>query len=324
MAPAIGYAFSAACLIWVFWGVDIGQILNDFASLDWRYVTIAVIFDLGVYVCHGWRWSIVLQPVARTSVWRSIQAVYIGLFVNEVLPLRPGELIRCYLASHWNRITLSLALASAAIERLMDGFWLVLAFVLTATRMPGLPPYLQDGAQVMGIALCVLTGLLIYIVSRRAWLENAIRQHRWSGPIQHLLEGLSAMGNKKTMIAAAGASLLYLVLQIVPIWALAEGYGIGLSVWASAVVLVILRLGTVIPNAPGNVGSFQFFVVLSLGLFGVDKTTAAGFSLMMFGVLTLPLLIGGLIAVLLSGLNLEEVRKRAHRTLHGPVVAGEN
>jgi hypothetical protein len=37
------------------------------------------------------------------------------------------------------------------------------------------------------------------------------------------------------------------------------------------------RLG--IPNAPANVGSYQFFSVLGLTLFGVDKTVAAGFSI---------------------------------------------
>ena len=34
-------------------------------------------------------------------------------------------------------------------------------------------------------------------------------------------------------------------------------------------------------------------------------------SLMMFGVLTLPLLIGGFVAVLLTGVKLEELRRRA-------------
>ena len=35
--------------------------------------------------------------------------------------------------------------------------------------------------------------------------------------------------------------------------------GIDLSLGAAAIVLLIVRLGTAIPNAPANVGSFQFF-----------------------------------------------------------------
>ena len=63
----------------------------------------------------------------------------------------------------------------------------------------------------------------------------------------------------------------------------------------------------------------QFFCVLGLGLFNVPKSTAVGFSLMMFGVLTLPLLIGGFIAVALTGLKLGDIHTRA-RTSVRPTV----
>ena len=46
--------------------------------------------------------------------------------------------------------------------------------------------------------------------------------------------------------------------------------------------LVMIRFGTVIPNAPGNVGLYQAVTVLAMGLFGVDKSTAAGFSFVMW------------------------------------------
>ena len=80
------------------------------------------------------------------------------------------------------------------------------------------------------------------------------------------------MGNWRTMLAASAASLVYLAVQIVPVWALMEGYGLDLSIWAAAAVYIVLRLGTVIPNAPGNAGLYQFFCVLGLGLFNVPKS----------------------------------------------------
>ena len=40
---------------------------------------------------------------------------------------------------------------------------------------------------------------------------------------------------------------------------------------------------------------------------------------MMFGILTLPLLIGGFIAVALTGLKLDDIRTRAHSSLQSPV-----
>jgi len=37
-------------------------------------------------------------------MYKSIQAIYIGLFANELIPFRPGEVIRCFLLAHWARI----------------------------------------------------------------------------------------------------------------------------------------------------------------------------------------------------------------------------
>src|SRR5216117_3517619 len=155
LLPALGYTLSAVSLIWVFHGFNLQQTLSDLESLDLRYVSIAVIFDLAVYLSHGWRWNILLRPVARPTFWRTVQAIYIGLYANEVLPLRTGEVIRCYLMAHWNGLPISLSLASAAIERILDGIWLVIALLIT-TRLVPLPRYLVDGTQVMGIGLCFL------------------------------------------------------------------------------------------------------------------------------------------------------------------------
>jgi uncharacterized protein (TIRG00374 family) len=310
LLPALGYVLSAVSLIWVFRGFDWRHALDDFASLDWRYVTIAVIFDLGVYVCHGWRWTLVVQPIMRAKLWRTVQAVYIGLYANEILPLRTGEIIRCYLFAHWNKLHLPLVLSSAAIERILDGIFLFLALIAVSFVLP-VPGYLIEGGRIMGLVVFLLMLVLIYVGQRREEAKDAMQRSRIGMYLHELVDGIHAMGNPRSLLAASGASILYVVLQVVPIWALIEAYDLKLPVWASAVVFVILRLGTVIPNAPGNTGLYQFFVVLALGLFDVPKSTAVGFSLMMFGVLTLPLLIGGFVAVALTGLKLDQIREQA-------------
>jgi uncharacterized protein (TIRG00374 family) len=314
LPTAAGYTLSLASLIWVFRGVDFRQILSDFLSLDWRYVTVAVVCDLLVYVVHGWRWNTLLEPVASLRLWRTVQSIYIGLFANEILPLRTGELIRCYLLAHWNNLHLSVAIASAAIERIVDGLWMVAAFVITANFLT-LPRYLVDGVRVMAAVLAIAAGLFGFVIFHKSHAHKVVRESRWAVTLRHVVEGLHTMGRWQTFSRAALISLLYLLLQIIPVWALMRGYEMDLSVWAAAAVLIVVRIGTVVPNAPGNVGLYQATCVLALGLFGVDKTTATGFAFMMFGALTLPLLIGGAVAVTLTGLNIQEIRHRARSGL---------
>jgi hypothetical protein len=96
---------------------------------------------------------------------------------------------------------------------------------------------------------------------------------------------------------------------------------IDLGLAAVTIILLVIRLGTALPNAPANVGSFQFFCVVALGLFGIKKTVAAGFSVVYFLTLTIPLWILGLLALSCSGIALSTIRLGAAHFRHDADVA---
>jgi len=313
---SLGYAVSAACLVWVMHDYKLRELIPTIRELDWRWVTLAVAADLAVYISHGWRWKTLLEPVVRLRLWRTVQAIYIGLFANEVLPLRTGELIRCYLLAHWNNMRISLSLASAAVERLIDGFWLVGAFLITASLVRGIPEKLIVLVQIVGCLLILGAVLLLWIVARKHEAHAAIPENRWASMLRHIVEGLNLMGNPHTLGMTALISLIYLFLQFISVWALMKADGLDLSFWAAAGVLTMVRFGTVVPNAPGNLGLFQVACVVALTRFDVERDVAKDFSFIMFFALTVPLLIGGAVATALTGLNLSELRDRAHRGLH--------
>jgi glycosyltransferase 2 family protein len=313
LPQVLGYSLSAGCLVWVLYGYPIGDLLQAIETLDWRWVSLAVVTDLAVYVCHGWRWVVLLRPIIRLPFWRTVQAIYIGLFANEVLPLRTGEVIRCYLLAHWNDLQLSVVFGSAALERIIDGFWMVGAFLVTASFVQGIPGKLIFLVRVIGGLLIVGAILLLWIVFGKQHAHSVIREGKWSAGLRHVIEGLHLMGNPKTLSQSALVSLIYLVLQFVTVWALMKARGFDLSFWVAAAVLTIVRFATVVPNAPGNLGLFQAACVLALSLFDVERNEAKTFSFVMFFALTLPLLIGGAVAVAMTGLNIGELQKRAHR-----------
>jgi uncharacterized protein (TIRG00374 family) len=309
----LGYGLSIGCLLWVLHGYRTNDLIPAIRSLDWRWVSVAVLADLAVYVAHGWRWNTLLAPIVRLRLWRTVQAIYIGLFANEVLPLRAGELIRCYLLAHWNDLRLSLSFASAAVERLIDGGWMLLAFLITAGFVRGIPRDLIILVQVLGALIVLSAGALIWVVSTRRQAHAVDIESRWSSTLRHVVEGLQLMGNLRTLGLTSLISLLYLALQILSVYALMKSYGLDLSFWVAAGVLAIIRVGTVVPNAPGNVGLLNVACVLALRLFDVETNDAKTFSLILLGALNFPLLLGGAIATALTGLNIGELHARAKR-----------
>lgn len=121
------------------------------------------------------------------------------------------------------------------------------------------------------------------------------------------------MGRAESFFRAIAVSFLYLFLQIVPIHAMLEGYGLDLPWTSAAIVLVVLRLGTVVPALPGNVGVFHFFSFMALTrILGVEAQAAKGVTAVMFFVITVPLLIGGSLALMFTGLNIHHILHRAH------------
>lgn len=309
----LGYSISAGCLFWVLHGYPINELGPTFRALDWRWVILAIVADLSVYIVHAWRWTTLLSPISRLSLWRTVQAIYIGLFANEVLPLRTGEVIRCYLLAHWNDLRLSLTFASAAVERVIDGVWLLIAFLVTASFVHGIPRDIIILVQILSVLLLACVGVLIWIVTHRHHAHAVLSESRWSATMRHIIEGLHLMGNRRTLGLTSLISLLYLGVQIVSVFALMKAYGLDLSFWVAGGVLTLIRLSTVVPNAPGNLGLINLACVMALGIFEVEKTDAKTFSIILFVALTLPLLIGGAVATALTGVNIGELRDRARR-----------
>ena len=157
----------------------------------------------------------------------------------------------------------------------------------------------------MAALCCCGAGLLAWVVHKQE-VHAAIGQRRGSSILRHVMEGLHLMGNA-SISRTALVSLLYLFLQVPTVWALMKAYGLDLSFWAAGGVLAVVRLGTVVPNAPGNLGLFQVACVVALGLFDVEKNDAKTFSFIMFFSLTVPLLVGGAIATALARVNLGDL-----------------
>jgi uncharacterized membrane protein YbhN (UPF0104 family) len=130
-----------------------------------------------------------------------------------------------------------------------------------------------------------------------------------SSLIEKLAGGLQGIGRTGAFYWSFACSALLVFLQALAFWLVMLGYGLHLSFWIGMAVFTIVHLGTAIPNAPANIGSYQFFCVLGLTLFGVDKTAAAGFSLVVLTLLTLPLLAIGSIALSRSGTTLVKIRR---------------
>jgi uncharacterized protein (TIRG00374 family) len=312
---------SVACLAWWANGIGWTDLWEDIRDLDWRWIAVAAVADLLIYVVQGWRWSLLLLPVAPVSQWAAVGAIYVGLFVNEVLPLHAGELIRCFLMARWSKIPSSVTLASALIERIFDGALLIAGLFFSLRYVRHFPlsrgqaraiGIITDGSIFLAVIIVLCAVLLAIAMYWREQTLDALLDARLFSWAHVFIEDLHRIGHSRFLYFSAAVSIPYLLIQIVPIYAIMQAYGFDGVTWAQAgALMVLLRLGGVLPQAPGNVGLFQVVSTLVLTLFGAPPAMARRFAGILFTVVTVPLLVVGFIALVASGAKIGNIQREA-------------
>lgn len=310
------YLVAAAGLYWVLHDIEWAKFLKSLAGLDWRWVAAGIAADVVSYATQGVRWRLLLRPLGDVSIFKTTQAVYAGLFLNEVAPFHLGEIARAYPVSRWLSTPLVSVVPSMALERLFDGIWLAAGLGLTAIFVP-LPRDMVEAGDIFGLSIIVLTAGLLYLLVRKSRRrpERPRRPRpallRWIGEnLRRVEEGLRMIGLSRLSAAAFLVSFVVVVLQALSFWFIMIAYGLKTSFWIGGAVFLVVRFGSVIPGAPGNLGLYQVFTVLGLTLFGVDKTVAAGFSIVVFILLSAPLWGLGALALGGTGMTLASLKAK--------------
>lgn len=310
----IGYLLAAVCLAYVLYDTHPAQAIRELKNVSWKWVLVGMALEVGSYAVQGIRWKLLLEPFSHIHSFRAVRAVFAGLFANSVFPLRPGELLRSYVLADSEGISFGRVLGSVGVERLIDLVIATAGLGVVSLFVP-LPRRLRRVAVGLGIIALSLVFLalaaILYLefkLSRDPALETGPRH--LPGKWMRALAGLHAMGTAPSFYPAVLVSLGVPGLQILAMWSMMQSYQLGLPLLGAVVVLLVINLGVSLPNAPANVGSYQFFCVLGLSIFEVEKTSAAGFSIFAFVMLTLPLVLLGFCALVRSGMSLHTMRER--------------
>lgn len=315
LVPALGYTVSAASLVWVFQRFPWAQLADHLRTLGWNWVALAIVFEVAVYFADAWRWKALLKPVGAPSFGLCLQAVFVGMLGNDILPAKAGELVRCFLLSYESKVPLSLAITSDVILRIMDGLWIVVLY-LAITLQIGTHPGVRDVMWLFGTGAAVVAGLTLFVLFRRQHAQQFCSTSSWAGRFVHLLEEIHRLGNWPELRSAMAIGSVYWATQVLAIWALtkADRFDLGLS--AAAFLLVVKAVLTLLPNAPANMGPYQAAVVYASTFLLVERPAAQAFAEIMFVFLTLPIAVGGAVAILFADIDLFALHRHARANGH--------
>jgi uncharacterized membrane protein YbhN (UPF0104 family) len=205
----------------------------------------------------------------------------------------------------------------------MDGIWLVAGFYLVTIGLHAPTHRLEkefmlwrDGAFVLMISVAILSGLILFVLFRREHASSFVQKNKWAERFSHLMHEIHELGDVRSLTVGMGISVIYLLLPVLSVWCLFRAYDFDFGLLQAGVVLIVVHIGTILPNAPANIGSFQAFATVALGIIQAEQSAAASFSLIFYIAHTLPQILVGLVVLLITGLNLGEVHTRAVHAEH--------
>src|ERR1700761_1274050 len=298
------------CLIWVLNGAGLQHIWGEVRHMRWRWVALAITCNLFVYLLQAWRWKLLLAPVRQVRFAHAAEAIYVGLFANEVLPLRAGELIRCFLLAKSSDLPVSVSFASALIERIFDGVWLMACFFY-CLHIGRLPAVLLNGGYILGVMIVLVSAVLGYAMFAKKQSLDLFFGLTWPRWFNTLIEDLHLIGHSRYLYFSFLVSGLFILSQILPIYTLVIANRLAVHWTASFTMMVLLRLSSIVPQAPGNLGSFQWVTARTLIMFGLAAGHAKRFSLILWAVVTLPLIVAGFLALAFAGINMTHLQREA-------------
>ena len=263
------------------------DLIQSWRAFQWQ--TLAIIIGLNVFslFVRAALWRTLLEE--RTTLTRSFFIINIGYILNNLFPLRMGEIGRAVFMGGATRLSPFHVLSTIVIERAFD---LVMAAILVLSTLP--LALGQDWMRpVATVTLVVVVGMLAVLFLMARYRERvhqiSIRLgQRWRlvqkyiiPQVDALLEGLQALTNPRRFLL-----VLFWVVFNWSIWILMYYIGIRSMVqnaplWWAMFADSLLALGVAIPSAPAALGVYEASMVAALSILGVAYTTALAYAFLM-------------------------------------------
>ncbi len=270
--------------------VDHRQLGQLIANFDGRYMLAAGgIYWLGIMIRSS-RWYFLLKELQGLT-WRSVaEVLVVGYGANNLLPARLGEFVRAEYAKRRFELSRSLVLGTILIERLLDLVMvlgcLVGGLALGALTLHSSFAFTLKAVVINGVALVAVVGIASKLLSVR--LRNSSAPAKWR-IVGDIARGMASL-NARSGGVVIGLSSLVWVSEAGALWLTFKALHLTLSLPQTLLLVGASSLSTLIPTAPGYVGSYQLVFVLAMAAFGISEAVGLVASLaiqiFMFGSVT--------------------------------------
>ncbi|MFQ5783530.1 MAG: lysylphosphatidylglycerol synthase transmembrane domain-containing protein [Alphaproteobacteria bacterium] len=319
-----GTVVGLSAFAWAFWRVDYGRLIEVIGQADITFVIMMPLAIAAEQFVRAWKWRQLLSPIRLVGTLRLFGAIMAGYFANLLAPLGLSPIVRSWLVARLEALKMSAVLATAAIDRLVDGlvFTGFVAFAVAFAVFPDPNGNIRLSLVVGGLGSFALFALLLFALARYkqraghpdAWVTRLADRlpARFVDPVKRVLISFAG-GIVWPREARRGLGILFasIVIKLIAIthflWA---GLAFGLVLRPVNYVFLVVFLGflIILSRLARIPGGFFVGAIFALDLLGVPDEPALAMVLLVQVSSIFVIASIGAIALFRSGITLDELR----------------
>lgn len=315
---AIGVVVAVVLLFVFSQMISLGSVLKRVEHLNvWLALLCGAVF-LTAWVVRALRWRFFLRPYTM-SVRDAVLIYLVSIFVNWLLPVRGGEIVKAFLARKRSGIPVREALPTVAMDKLMD----LLPSLALLVILPFMPFHLGGVLWgllllVAGVFLLAIIFLVVCVWKRELALSLLNRVFAlFPASIRQKVEPFAEDFVNALLRLAAQPRLLMIAAVYT---AFAVGFD-ALFAWLAfltigavvpfAVVLfgyTLYNLAYMLPTPPGQIGSNEVIGMLVFsGIFGISGISVAAMFVFSHPWTALLMITAGMVSLSMLGVGLRSM-----------------
>jgi hypothetical protein len=309
-----GFVVSVVLLYFSLKDIKFQEIVATLLKANPWLIPVPLVFILIAVILCSLRWSRLTG--SGVHFLDAFAALMIGLFVNNVLPARIGEVARAYVISKKRGLSFTYAFSTVLLDRFFDLTGLLLiAFIFFPDE--SLPAAVSRSIYILiaFLIFCIASMILLsreQFANRIAVIFARIKRPLFSKlaeRVSMIQENLKRINSPFNLIFSVVLSFCTWFSMTIALYLVILMLGIKVEFRVIPFVCALLNLGLTIPSSPGYVGVYQFLLVYLLAIFGVPKHEGFTISIIYHAMWFVPYSIIGFIFLLKEHLKIREIRR---------------
>jgi uncharacterized protein (TIRG00374 family) len=272
-------------------------------------ILFSLFFGLAANTLRGLRWSLLIDALGkRVQRRRAVFAVWGNYAINMALP-RVGEIWRCGVMAKYEKVPFSKLLGTLFVDRMMDTLVVALLTLCLCVFNIGFfrnfftenPPLiigtlyrlLSSGWTWTGLLLSVAACWFVFVKLKRLTVVQRITTvfgNIWEG-----FRSLWTIRHKARFVAQTfGIWVGYFLYFYLTFFAFDFMRDLGLRI--ALITFAMSSISVAVP-VQGGIGVWHFMVIATLAAFGVERTDAGAFAMVVFAIQSAWVVLTGLFGI---------------------------